>query len=184
MVIISNVLTMNGGTTFLLRFCRESARQGRKVAVLVLFREYDAQLVVELDRYAVVLFLWDYVSIPFLPSRMHPFAPIRWRRLIEVLRPFADNVHVMGMFGLLFARRLNPRLDAPISAGVYHQNEFLYEPSGSRLEKEARQAFDELPAENIVFFNETTRANYETFFGRDFSASPILPIGIDLPTAQ
>lgn len=184
MIIVSNVLVMNGGTTFLLRFCREWSRRGRKVAVLLLFREYDTGLLAEIKQYATVLRLSDYAGrgVTILPSRMHMFGPVRWRALLRDLRPFSGHVHVMGLFGLLFAERLKLRLSGPVSAGVYHQNEFLFEQSGSRLEAEAFRTFAALPAENIVFFNESTKANYRAFFGRDFTRSPILPIGIDLPT--
>jgi 1,2-diacylglycerol 3-alpha-glucosyltransferase len=182
MIIISNVLVMNGGTTFLLRFCREWARQGRKIAVLVLFREYEDALLEELRLHADVVCLWDYVA-PLgrkLPSRLHMFAPVRWRALMGVLAPYADHIHIMGLFGLIFAHRLKPHAaQAPISAGVYHQNEFLFEPSGSLLEAKASRLFAELPAENVVFVNESSLKNYNLFFQKDFGKSTVVPVGID-----
>lgn len=182
MIIISNVLIMNGGATFLIRFCRHWTAQGRNVSVLLLFKEYDVALLEELKRHAHVVCLWDYIGSlgGMLPSRLQMFGPVRWRALKTSLAPYAGHIHVMGLFGLIFAHRLKPHLStATISAGVYHHNEFLLEPSGSLLEARAARLFAEIPAENIVFFNEVSLRNYELFFERGFECAGLLPVGID-----
>jgi glycosyltransferase involved in cell wall biosynthesis len=183
-IFIANVLSMNGGTTFLTRICRRMDALGKRPAVLVMFDDMDAELHAELEKHAAVFYLWKYVPGfgRVLPSRLQTFGPINWRKLCDDLADYSDHIHVMGVFGLLFAHRLFGRVAGTptLSVGVYHQNEFLYEPMGRRFPKEAQRIFRKVPSRNIVFFNDSTRENYESFFSDEYSESPIIPIGIDI----
>ena len=100
MIFIANALPINGGTTFLIRACREMHRRGQKVAVLVMFPIVDEKLRAELERYAQVLdlsdYLWDHGV--FFRMQLMTFAPVRWRALLDMLRQFGTTVHVMGIF--------------------------------------------------------------------------------------
>jgi glycosyltransferase involved in cell wall biosynthesis len=185
MIFIANVLTMNGGTTFLIRVCREFRRRGTKVVVLVLFPFFDATLRDELARYAKVIDLRDYLWERgiFFRAQLMSFAPVRWNKLLSDLSSYGNTVHVMGVFGLLFACRAscqNPLLR--ITAGVYHQNEFLFKARSSFFITTFRRCFDSLSQKQIIFFSQATIANYSKFYERDFSLSVLAPIGIVLPT--
>lgn len=184
MIFIANVLTMNGGTTFLIRICRELHRRGTMVAVLVLFPLVDTNLRTELARYAKVIdlrdFLWWHGT--FFPAQLMTFAPVRWSKLLAALRPYGNIVHVMGVFGLLFACRTTHKLPLlRITAGVYHQNEYLFTAGKSFFIRIFHQCFGSLSPEQILFFNQVNVVNYGKFFRRDFSSSVLAPIGIDLP---
>lgn len=184
MIFIANVLTMNGGTTFLIRICREFHRRGTAVAVLVLFPLIDPTLRDELARYAKVFDLKDYLLDRgrFFRTQLMTFAPVRWPKLLTDITPYGNTVHVMGIFGLLFASRANywqPLLR--VTAGVYHQNEFLFKASNSFFLKTFQKCFNSLNQKHILFFNQANIANYSTFFERDFSLSVLAPIGIDMP---
>ncbi|HZW12865.1 MAG TPA: glycosyltransferase family 4 protein [Noviherbaspirillum sp.] len=183
MIFIANVLTMNGGTTFLIRTCREFQRRGIPVAVLLLFPFFDSVLREELARYAKVIdlreFLWDRGWC--FRAQFATFAPIRWAALLTEIRPFGNALHVMGVFGLLFACRLVRRAPGmKVTAGVYHQNEYLFTADDSFFVRTLRRCFTALSGGQVLFFNQLNMVNYGKFFGRDFSSCVIAPIGIDI----
>lgn len=184
MIFIANVLTMNGGTTFLIRVCREFHRRGTTVAVLVLFPLVDATLRDELARYAKVFDLKDYLweRGNFFRAQLMTFAPVRWPKLLADLNPYGNTVHVMGVFGLLFACRAAYRQPLlRVTAGVYHQNEYLFKAGNNFFVRTFRKCFNSLSQKQILFFNQANIANYSKFYERDFSSSVLAPIGIDLP---
>lgn len=183
MIFIANVLVMNGGSTFILRMAREFSRRGRRCAVLLLRDLWDPDLLAELEMHAIVIRLSDFqVSRGrFSFGLAGVFAPVNWRRLLEAVQPYGLHVHAMSIFGLVLALRLS-RADATFrpTVGVYHQNEFVFRPRRFFFPKFAQAIFARIPAENIVFFNESSRDNYAEFFGRDFAASALLPIGVEI----
>lgn len=183
MIFIANALPVNGGTTFLIRACRELCRRGKKVLVLVMFPIVDEKLRAELERYAQVCdlrdYLWDGGSL--FRAQLMTFAPVRWGALVEVMKPFGKTIHVMGVFGLLFASRLSRRLSGVrVTVGVYHQNEYLFDSQNTYFVSTFRRFFKAIPASQFLFFNEANLKNYSRFFGMDFSAGTIAPIGIDI----
>ena len=181
MIFVANVLTMNGGTTFLMRVSQELARRGQRATILLLTHRVDSGLFAELESIADIHCVEDFATLP-LRGLLATFGPIEWRRLIAVLPPAAVPVHAMGVFGLWFAHRLcNADPARRVSVGVYHQNEFIYRVPPSRLTDGAQSLFRAVPAENLVFFNDATRDHYAHFFRADYGAAPILPIGIQLP---
>lgn len=183
MIFVANVLTMNGGTTFLIRVCREAHRRGIKVAVLVLFPLVDIELGAELARYAKVIHLRDFLWVRglFFFNQLMTFAPVRWSILFAVLRPYGNTVHVMGIFGLLFASRAVRKLPILIvTAGVYHQSEYLLHANENFFSHTLNRCFNSLAAEQILFFNQINVLNYGKFFKRDFTKSLVAPIGIDI----
>jgi glycosyltransferase involved in cell wall biosynthesis len=184
MIFIANVLTMHGGSTFLLRVCREYHRRGLPVAVLVIFPKVDKVLYEELAKYAKIIelrfYAWDFGLL--LRSQFSTFVPVFWSKLLSDLKAFGSSVHVMGVFGLFFAfrmRRNNPSFR--VSAGVYHQNEYMFEAGSSFFVRCFRRCFDSLLPEEMLFFNQINPKDYGVFFKRDFSSSLVTPIGIDLP---
>ncbi len=183
MIFIANVLVMNGGSTFILRMAREFSRQGRCCAVLLLRDLWDPDLLAELEIHAVVIRLSDFQISRgrFSLGLAGVFAPVNWRRLLDMLRPYGLHVHAMSIFGLVLALRLSSA-DAAIrpTVGIYHQNEFIFRRPRFFFPKFAQAIFAQVPAENIVFFNESSRDNYAKFFGRDFANSALLPIGIEI----
>lgn len=183
MIFIANALPVNGGTTFLIRACRELHRRGQKIMVLVMFPIVDEKLREELERYALVCdlrdYLWDGGSL--LRAQLMTFSPVRWHDLVNTLKPFGTTIHVMGVFGLLFAARLARRISGiRVTVGVYHQNEYLFEAKNTYFVSTFRKYFLSVPASHFLFFNQANVINYSQFFGTDFSAGTIAPIGIDI----
>lgn len=186
MIFLANVLVMNGGSTFLVRTTYEMKRQGVPVAVLLLRKEVDQELLARLEGSATVLYLEDFLIDKAWIFRAHlgVFGLVAWERLERALMPFGSHIHVMGVFGLVLGYRLCARFDSfRLTAGVYHQNEFLYKNIDSLFSKTVAELFRALPSENVVFFNETSRNNYADFFAKSFSASHVVPIGINLPSS-
>lgn len=183
MIFIANALPVNGGTTFLIRACRELHRRGQQVAVLVMFPIVDPSLRAELERYARVFDLADYLVDRgiLMRAQLMTFAPVRWKRLVTALAPYSGALHVMGVFGLLFASRLaRYRPGLAVTIGVYHQNEFLFQTNEGLFVRYFRRLFAAVPRAHFLFFNEANARNYARFFGSDFSAATIAPIGIDI----
>ncbi|MDQ1228603.1 glycosyltransferase family 4 protein [Sphingomonas sp. SORGH_AS_0879] len=183
MIFVANVLEMNGGTTFLVRTCAAMKARNRRCAVLVLRPGGDIGLTRELARHAE---LFDLASFQhdrghLLQRQLGAVAPIAWNRLGDALAPFGTTLHAMGAFGLIVAARLaRHRPEFRVTAGIYHQNEFLYR-AHHFFAAELLALFRRLPSENLVFFNEVSRDNYVRFHDRpDYRSSPLLPIGIDV----
>jgi len=181
MIFLANTLTVNGGTTFLVRLCKALRMRGEHCAVLLLREHGDPQMIAQLSAHATIVRLSSFTAQPKLPQHFGIFGPVRWTALLNALRPFGRHVHAMGVFSLLFARRLaDRRASLRVTAGVYHQNEFMYDPAGLPFPAQAQRLFATLPAENVVFFNEVVRNHYADFFARDYGRAPIVPIGIEL----
>jgi len=183
MIFVANVLLMNGGTTFLIRTCREFSNRGTKCAVILLRSEYDVKLLLDLEKYATVIRLDQYLfdKGKIFRSYLSVFAFVNWIKLESALAPFSGQIHVMGIFGLIFALRLSGRkMGDRVTVGVYHQNEFMYHSPPFFFAQEARRLFSSIPASNVVFFNDATQKNYETFFKNQYSDATVVPIGIDL----
>jgi 1,2-diacylglycerol 3-alpha-glucosyltransferase len=189
MLIIANTLEFNGGTTFVLRFCRESFRRGKRLGVLVLMDNPEKRLLQEIERYADVYFLSSYVGGRLRSLSKGPligFMPFNRSALSDIFHRYGDTVHVMGVFGLLFVSRLVKRFGRAIktSVGIYHQNEFMFSGVNYYFAKEAQRIFGLLGPQGIVFFNELNARSYARFFGVDYSRSVVVPIGIELPSLE
>lgn len=187
MLIIANTLEFNGGTTFVLRFCRESFKKGRRLGVLVLMDNPERRLLQEIEQYADVYFLSSYVGTQFRGLSKGPligFMPFNSSALSDVFQRHGDTVHVMGVFGLLFLSRLVKEFNRGIKAsvGIYHQNEFMFSGVNHYFAKEAQRIFSSLGQQGVVFFNELNAFSYSRFFGVDYSRSALVPIGIELPS--
>ena len=183
MVFIANTLVMNGGTTFLIRVCKEIRSRGGKAAVLVLYVQENADLKAELRKYADIYYLGDFVNLAFrrlTVGQLGIFLPVRWSKIGEILRKYGTHVHVMGVFGLIFSIRIKSKMNCCISAGIYHQNEFAFTEKNDSFSKAVKEAFRQLPSSNLLFFNEFTLQRYSSFFEKDYSYSTIAPIGVDL----
>ncbi|MFV0453633.1 MAG: glycosyltransferase [Pseudomonas sp.] len=187
MLILANTLEFNGGSTFVLRFCRESARRGKKVGVLVMMDGPEEQLLEELRLCADVYFLSAYVLSPFgiAKTPFVGFMPLDMPSLSNIFKEHGDVVHLMGVFGLLFLSRVVRNISRRlcVSVGIYHQNEFMYDGVSYYFSKEAQRLFYALGKECVIFFNEITISAYSNFYGLDFACSTLVPIGVDLPVS-
>jgi 1,2-diacylglycerol 3-alpha-glucosyltransferase len=188
-LILANTLGFNGGTTFILRFCRENFRRGKKIGVLVMMDDPDHNLLAELKRYADVYFLTSFIRPAFRRGTMSPligFMPVDFKAISEIFRRFDDSVHVMGVFGLLFLARFvrSQKRSLSVSIGVYHQNEYMFSDVDYYFANYARSMFSDLGERGGIFFNEGNVESYSRFYRRDFSGSTLVPIGIDLPVVE
>lgn len=188
MIFVANALPMNGGTTFLIRTCREFQSRGINCAVILLRGEYEPSLYSELRSHAKIISLRDFLvdRATLFRKQTGIFGLIDWPSLDRAIAPFGNSLHVMGLFGLIFALRLNGYRQYKITAGVYHQNEFLFQPSPFYFSREMIRLFKAIPPENVIFFNQATQANYMQFYGSGrYESATIAPIGLsfDAPPA-
>lgn len=189
MLLVANVLELNGGTTFILRVAREFKKRNRRIGVLVLMDKVNDGLQKSIAQYADVYYLKDIahkVYVPLMYSPLGIFAPLNFSKILNLVNIYNGHVHVMGVFGLLFVKRCLDALNVEfkISFGIYHQNEVMFDGVPYYFAKNAKMLFGLLPPESIVFFNEKNRSSYEKFFDNDYSKSTIVPIGIEMPRAE
>lgn len=184
MIFVAQILELNGGTTFLLRTCAAMQAAGHACAVLVLRPGGDAALRERLGRVATIIALGPYQRErgAMFRRQTSAFGPISWERLAAALAPFGTTLHVMGVFGLLLAARLAhhvPRFR--VTAGVYHQNEFMFRDH-ALFSRRMLRLFRQLPPENLLFFNDLTRSNYARFHDAPgYDRALVAPIGIAVP---
>ncbi|MGL5759485.1 glycosyltransferase [Plesiomonas sp.] len=188
MLILANTLAFNGGTTFILRFCKERLRRGKKVGVLCMTGNEKTPLPLhhEISKYADIYYINDNTSsllTKFLcKTPLVGFLPVDFDKIDRIVQKHGNNVHVMGTLGLLFIARYIGKIKNTIklSIGVYHQNEFMFK--SSRLF--ARHAFDlfqSVGGDGVIFFNEENMNSYSRFYNVNYNNSSISPIGIELP---
>ena len=185
MLFVANALPLNGGTTFLIRACKELSTREERPDVLILFEPTDALLLKQLSQYANIYFLKDYSKLvpDFLFNKQAGVFLFKNFSSLDFLLKKNKHIHTMGAFGLLFVSRwLRSRDDDHIvSVGIYHQNEFLYRGVNWYFSKSIQNVFVNISPAAIIFFNEHCKSSYDSFFNRDHFASKVLPIGIDLP---
>jgi len=189
MLFIANVLELNGGTTFILRLAREFSERKAKVGVLVMSDVVDQGLESKIREYADIYYLKDYASRKLSSGFKSPlgcFLPFNNSELIKLIELYGSHAHVMGVFGLLFVKRLCAFVDYKfkVSFGVYHQNEIMFDSVQYYFANKAKKLFSLLPAESVVFFNEKNMESYQAFYGKSFYGSTLVPIGIDIPKKQ
>lgn len=187
MLFVANSLPFNGGTTFLLRLCKELSSQGMSVGVLVLFNVIDKGLEHEIKKHAKVYYLKDFSYLFFqwaFRSQLGMFLPLKFGSIKSIVEKHGGDVHVMGVFGLLFMCRFLKKCSTSVrlSVGVYHQNEFMFNGVDYYFAKKSKKIFSFLNSRSIVFFNEKSRDYLSCYFSRNYSKSTLVPIGIDIPS--
>ncbi|MFW3895893.1 hypothetical protein [Pseudomonas bharatica] len=186
MLFLANVLELNGGTTFILRVAKEYAARGKRVGVLVMFDMVDRKLEEQLSVYADIYRLRSYsrcVPSFVFKSQLGTFMPLDFPAISEVVQRHGGHIHAMGVFGILLLRRMVAAKVAltGVSFGIYHQNEIMYRDVPAYFSDKAQALFARLPSAGVVFFNEHNQRSHAQFFSRNYDASPILPIGVELP---
>ncbi|HGS4494357.1 TPA: glycosyltransferase [Vibrio cholerae] len=188
MLILANTLEFNGGTTFILRFCKENFQRGKNTGVLCMTGNSKSPLPLhhEISKYADIYYISDnansLVAKYFCNTPLAGFLPIKSYKVRDIIQKYSNNVHVMGVFGLLFMARYikETREIVNISAGVYHQNEFMFN-SNRLFSKHAHDLFKSLGENGVIFFNEANVRSYSKFFNMDYRSASISPIGIEIP---
>ena len=169
----------------MVRLSREYLRRGKRVGVLILMDKISTDLKKQLDQVADVYLLKDFINYPFkwaARSQLGIFCPVNINKLSAIIHFYGPHVHVMGVFGLLFATQYIKKSNAEIklTAGIYQQYEFMFN-SKSFLAQFSQKLFKNLGSKNTIFFNEATIKSHSKFFGTDYSHAPLVPVGIELP---
>jgi len=186
-LLVHGSLQMGGVETLLVRLAREFSARGVAVRVLLFGRAADPRLLAELKQYAVVAYLDELISPPsFGDARLAVLAgllsmrPAAKRRLLDGVQ----HVHFTESLTMMLCARLLECTETPlrVTGGVYSQYEFVYpslRPSYC-VSSLARHFAFHAATGRILFFGGVVRKLVGEHIGRDLSACPILPIGIDL----
>lgn len=184
MLILAGSLAMNGGSTFVLRYAEALLPELKKTDVLVLSKVVDKSISLQLGKIANIFYMEDVTLSGFsilTKNQGAIFFPARKKVVQELLERNNYCVHAMGIFGLVLAYRwLSEWPDLKITVGVYHQNEFFFDLKDFFID-ETKRMLAQLPKENVMFFDEYTRALYASSFNKNFTESLLAPIGIKLP---
>jgi len=180
-------LPLGGIETLLVRLSKALSRSGARVSVLLATRQADDGLLTQLAQVARVAYLDEFLPRgPWSPIREKPllrFAmPLNGRAFQNWLGGIPDVCHAADVGALLLAARLQSVVDiGRVTAGVYHDREYLFEDaSHNRLVSAAALLFKSLPPPNVVFFNENSVRIHCERFGQDYTLSTLTPIGVDL----
>jgi glycosyltransferase involved in cell wall biosynthesis len=186
-LLIAGTLNTGGIETLIVRVATAWHSNGVKVSVLLFSNDGDEYLLDQLKKVAKVYYLKDIVKFHSLYFKsltaINYFLPLSKANVKNLLED-VDHLHFIGSFSMMFCLRLSHLHSTPlkISGGVYHQHEFSYGKLPNKYYLECfKKVFGAIiPASNIIFFNEASIRNLSENSGLDFSASPLLPIGIDI----
>jgi glycosyltransferase involved in cell wall biosynthesis len=186
MLIITSSLALAGSSTFILRISKQYFKNGKKIGVLLLWDDSEEFLKKELEKYAEVYYLNDYIKPGFRVLNRNisvsTMLPVNKKEFKKIISKF-NTIHVLGMIGLMYSVVLIKKLslDIGVTVGIYHQNEYLFDHADTYFIKKIWNVFSEIDSKNFIFFNEANKISYTKFFSKDFSNSKVLPIGIELP---
>lgn len=179
-------LPLGGIETLLVRLAEGLARRGVRVSVLLATRRGAPELRARLHAAARIGYLDEMnpVAARWMPDAplIRMSLPLDGERLAAWLGGTPDACHVADTGSLLLALRLAEATDiGPLTLGVYHDNEYLYEdPLTTCIGRDSARVLSEAPAENLVFFNETSIRAHAARYALEASLLSCCPIGVDL----
>ncbi len=187
MLFIHGAISLGGIETFYLRMAkvRHAMKMKTKILLVAKKKSSDANLLSELQNYANVYFLEDFLSIKifrFFSFHFLLLKPINYQQLSMIFKDIC-HVHVsssiLGIFFLKIAKKL--KLKIPLTIGVYHAREFIW-GDGEKLpfyERVNRIFFQEMVLGNAVcFFNEKLPVLYSQYFELDVKSAHVFPLGV------
>lgn len=187
MLFIYWALSIGGIETFFVRMAKARSRLGKTTRVLLVGpREAsNLHLLNEIQKFAEVVFLEDYVRLPKFLYRLVPLhlillVPLNKNKLAFIFKD-VFNVHVpSSIFGLLYSKlAAHLKLCCPLTIGVYHSREFIWGAGGPipYYERINRNLFfDGVPRRNLMFFNEKLVDLY--WKGNEGADVNVFPLGV------
>jgi glycosyltransferase involved in cell wall biosynthesis len=170
-LIINNYFKIGGVETFLLRLIPVLKDRGIEVSMLLLHKEYDADLFAKLQEMADVHFLSD-----IMPLRRENFVAAMGQRFDWIFTTFS---HALILGGYLIGRGIYPA--AHLCCGVYQTEIFCHPPRWKRPDYLFVRYFfsNLLPHHNILFCNEAGRKQHAMSHHVSFSDSTVANLIID-----
>jgi 1,2-diacylglycerol 3-alpha-glucosyltransferase len=179
-------LPLGGIETLLVRLAEGLHGRGVRLSVLLATRRGDPELRRRLSQAARVGYLDEInpAALRGLPDAplLRMSLPLNGKRLADWLGGPPSACHVADTGSLLLALRLAEVADiGPLTMGVYHDREYLYQdPLVKTLGGDAAQAFRLTPPENLVFFNEASIRAHADRYQLEASLLRCCPIGVNL----
>ena len=176
-----------GIETFFLRIVKQLFEEGHEIKFLFFGSVFDNELITELEKYAKIFKIDDYLFIPSIFKNKTPLLklliPIKRKKLQNKILEGVTHIHAPDFNSILYVNKiLNTGQQINISTGVYHINEYNFSNSSIWYFKRIVDKFiNYLPWQNIIFFNEICKDFYCKKFNQKFENSLVTPIGIELP---
>lgn len=179
-------LPIGGIETLLVRLSKSLSDAGARVSVLFATHHADPGLLAQLGEHARIAYFDQFLpSGPWGDIQGKPLLrfvlPLNAKALREWLQDTPDVCHAPDTGSLLMAARLRAVVDiGHLTAGVYHDREYLFEDyKCSTFVRTSADIFRSLSPEQLVFFNESSVRVHSQRFDKDYSSSTLTPIGID-----
>jgi glycosyltransferase involved in cell wall biosynthesis len=181
---VYSCLPLGGIETFIVRLAKNLSSKNIAVSVLFFSDKSDEKLLNELKQYAQIYYWNDYIYIPSFFKNTFPIFkllfPLKNKKIKKEILKNVTHIHAPDTYSLLFSRRIC-KSKIPITTGVYHINEYNIKPyMNTFFGKKIINILEQLPYQNILFFNEISQNFYNTIFQQKFSKSLVAPIGINL----
>ena len=161
-------LSIGGIQTLIVRLGKHLASNGHAVTVL-LNRHGDPQLSARLASSCQLVVEKTTLNIPLREATSVAPEP-------DVIMAF-DSPSLIEAVSL----RKNCFPGMPVVAGVFHPREYCPPPGVARArDRLASRLFCELPPGNIAFMSEDCRSEHADRLGREFAASAIIPLPVDI----
>jgi glycosyltransferase involved in cell wall biosynthesis len=168
---------VGGVQTLLLRLSRQLVESGHEVAVVTKAPPRGAgatrEITDALTRHAQVYASGAPMLLPL--ERALP------RRAL----PVADVIHCGNLpsllYGLVVQQTLMP--EAVVTLGVYHPQEYCWTGAAQGVQgRLGRSIMQAVPFTNVLFLSEGMVEEVVSSTGRDFSSSPVVSAGVDIPS--
>lgn len=179
-------LPLGGIETLLVRLAEGLSLRGLRISVLLATRRGSPTLVARLAAAARIGYLDEFLSpvgkrLPDMPL-LRMCQAVDGDRLRHWLGGVPDFCHAADTGAVLLAARLSSTADlGPLTIGVYHDREYLFEdPLTQPINVDMARWIREAPPGNLLFFNESSVETHARRFGLDKQALRVCPIGVDL----
>jgi len=178
-------LPKGGIETFFLRMSKQLFNEGYEVRFLFFGDFFDLELLTELQKFATIFKINDYLNVPDFFKKKSPLLkilmPLKKQKLQQDILKDITHIHAPDYNSILYTNRIvDKSINANISTGIYHINEFNF--LGSKkwyFGRKVEELMHNLPSQNILFFNEISKEFYNNKFNNKFNNSIVTPIGIE-----
>lgn len=187
---INEGLSLGGIETYLVRISKKLHEQGYTLKFLFFSDVYDLALFTELKRYGSIYFIDDYLLGTGILKNTSPLLKLLLpKRAKMILADLLENLSYLiatDYNSVLFAGKIttgNMRIKTLI--GIYHINEFDFSShKGWYFHRLTTRLMNDLPAQNLLMYNEAIRSNYSDAYSQKFINNTIITLGVDVEKVE
>ena len=181
---------IGGIQTQILEQCRCINESGAHVKVLLLTREFDKELLLQLESVAEVKFFDELTKYNNVQNKIGVKGLLFYLLFPHqhIANDFFKNItycHVSNLIGYLYCSILLSKgylHSIIISFGLYHSGEIKIFDGDSRFVRKLLASLKFFPSTNIISTGAVTQEEIAGFYGQDSLTIKLLKMGVPLPT--